>query len=95
MTGSSILAPGFGLSFTGNFGTVGGCMAADSFTFTGNAGGTIRGSIINYSNSQFSLSGNSAIVIDRSGTPTTPTGFVVPSTTKSNPDTYVESAGGF
>ena len=95
MPGSSILAPGFGLTFTGNFGTVGGCMAADSFSFTGNAGGTIRGSIINYSDSQFSLTGNSSIVIDRSGTPTVPPGFSLPSTTKANPDTYLESGGGF
>jgi hypothetical protein len=95
MPGSAILAPGFGLTFTGNFGTVGGCMAADSFTFTGNAGGTVRGGIINYSNSQFTLSGNSSIVIDRSGTPTTPPGFSLPSTTAASPDTYVESGGGF
>lgn len=95
MPGSSILAPGFGLTFTGNFGTVGGCMAADSFTFSGNAGGTIRGSVINYSNSQFTLTGNSSLVIDRSGTPTTPPGFVTPATTVANPDTYVESGGGF
>jgi hypothetical protein len=95
MPGSSILAPGFGLTFTGNFGTVGGCMAADSFSFTGNAGGTIRGGIINYSDSQFSLTGNSSIIVDRSGTPTTPPGFALPSTTKANPDTYLESGGGF
>ncbi len=96
MTGSSILAPGFGLSFTGNFGTVGGCMAADSFTFTGNAGGTICGGIINYSNAPFTLTGNSSIIINRSGTPATPPGFVVPSTVAPDPgNTYVESGGGF
>lgn len=78
MTGTSLLAPGFGVTFTGNFGSVGGCMAADAFTWTGNASGTIHGSIINYSDSAFTLTGNSRITIDRSGTPQTPPGFAVP-----------------
>ena len=90
MPGAFILAPGFGLSFTGNFGTVSGCMAADSFTFTGNAGGTIRGGIINYSDSRFKLTGNSSVIIDRDGTPSTPPGFVTSLTLVINPQSYAE-----
>ncbi len=78
MPGSSILAPGFGVSFTGNFGAVGGCMAADAFSWTGNANGTVHGPIINYSDSTFSLTGNSHITIDRSSSPQTPPGFATP-----------------
>lgn len=90
LPGSFILAPGFGLRFTGNFGTVGGCMAADSFAFTGNAGGTVHGGIINYSDSQFSLTGNSQITIDRDGTPTDPAGFHSTALFRAVPATYAE-----
>lgn len=75
MPGSFILAPGFGVTFTGNFGTVNGCMAADSFTFTGNAGGTVNGPIINYSDSDLSLTGNSSLTINRLNSPAVPPGF--------------------
>ncbi len=92
MPGAFILAPGFGLNFTGNFGTVSGCMAADSFTFTGNAGGTIRGGIINYSDSRFKLTGNSSVIIDRSGAPSTPPGFITSLTLVINANSYVEYA---
>ncbi|MCJ7544022.1 MAG: hypothetical protein MUP47_05555 [Phycisphaerae bacterium] len=78
MPGTSLLAPGFGVTFTGNFGSVGGCMAADAFTWTGNASGTIHGSIINYGDSAFTLTGNSRITIDRSGSPQIPPGFAIP-----------------
>ena len=90
MPGTSLLAPGFGVTFTGNFGSVGGCMAADAFTWTGNASGTIRGSIINYSDSAFTLTGNSRITIDRSGTPSVPPGFAVPQRLSPVASTYRE-----
>jgi hypothetical protein len=90
MTGSFLLAPGFGVEFTGNFGTVNGAMAADQFKFTGNAGGTVKGMIINYSDSSFILNGNSSIVIDKSTGNTTPPGIACPSTLQANADTYKE-----
>ena len=94
MPGAFILAPGFGLQFTGNFGTVSGCMAADCFQFTGNAGGTVRGGIINYSDSRFKLTGNSRVIIDRDGTPETPPGFTTSLLLEISPGTYVEYAVG-
>ncbi len=73
--GSMLLAPGFGVKFTGNFNTVNGTMAADQFKFTGNAGGTVAGSIICYSDSDFTLTGNSTMKIDRSQYGRVPPGF--------------------
>ena len=67
MTGSFLLAPGYAASFTGNFNTVNGCLVASKFSFTGNAGGTIQGGIVNLSDSSFTVSGNSPIIIDRNG----------------------------
>ena len=90
MPGSFLLAPGFGVEFTGNFGTVGGMMAADKFKFTGNAGGTVHGSIICYSDAELSLTGNSNLTFDRSSTPSTPPGFSLPDTLAPLPATYTE-----
>ncbi|RPI64128.1 MAG: hypothetical protein EHM48_01345 [Planctomycetaceae bacterium] len=90
LPGSFLLAPGFGVSFTGNFGTVNGAMAADSFSFTGNAGGRVNGPIINYSDSQFKLTGNAGLIIDRSKYSGTPPGFVVPAKLSADAGSYVE-----
>ncbi|HOF17846.1 MAG TPA: hypothetical protein PK082_02970, partial [Phycisphaerae bacterium] len=90
MPGSFLLAPGFGVEFTGNFGTVGGTMAADSYKFTGNAGGIVKGSVICYSDSDFKLTGNSSLTIDRSGNPETPPGFSLPPTFTMTVSTYQE-----
>ncbi len=88
--GSFLLAPGFGAEFSGNFGTINGTMAADEFKFSGNATGIVKGSIINYSDSEFRLTGNASITIDRSGTPEIPPGFSLPSTFTLAPDSYLE-----
>ncbi len=102
MPGSFLLAPGFGTEFTGNFGTVSGTMAADEFKFSGNAGGTIKGMLINYSDSEFKLTGNANIIIDRDadiersagtsseGTPAVPPGFTVAPTFQIVPSSYLE-----
>ncbi len=91
MPGSFLLAPGFGVQFTGNFGTVSGAMAAEKFTWTGNAGGIVRGTIISYSDAEFKLTGNSNIQIDRSSGMDAPPGFSSPSTLAPLPDTYEEN----
>lgn len=90
LPGAFILAPGFGLQFTGNFGTVSGAMAADEFKFAGNAGGVVHGPIINYSDSEFKLTGNSNLIIDRSDVPDIPPGFASPGKFEPNPNSYVE-----
>jgi Tfp pilus assembly protein PilX len=78
MPGSSLLAPGFGVTMTGNFGTVAGWIAADKFTFTGNVTGTIRGGIINYGDTQFLTTGNATLIFDRNDASNHPSGFTVP-----------------
>ncbi len=75
LTGSFLLAPGYGIKFTGNFGTVNGCMVASSFQFTGNAGGRIAGGIVNLRDSQFSMTGNAHLVIDKQNAAEHPAGL--------------------
>ena len=75
LTGSFLLAPGYDVSFTGNFNTVSGCMVASQFAFTGNAGGRIKGGVINLRDSAFLLGGNAALVIDRKDFPEDPAGL--------------------
>ena len=88
--GSFLLAPGFGAELSGNFGTINGTMAADEFKFSGNATGLVKGSIINYSDSEFRLTGNASITIDKSGTADIPPGFALPSRFALAPDSYLE-----
>ena len=90
MPGSFILAPGFGVEFTGNFGCINGTMAADKFKWTGNASGNVRGAIISYSDSEFKLTGNSRIIIDRLGTPDIPPGFACQVVITKVPESYIE-----
>ncbi len=75
MPGGAILAPGFGMKFTGNFGTVGGTLAAEQFTFVGNAGGVVKGAVLSYSDEPFKLTGNASLIIDRSEYDKVPPGF--------------------
>ena len=74
--GTFIMTPGFAISFTGNFSTLSGAIAGNGITFSGNAGGTINGSIINYSHQEMTLSGNSDLYFNRSGLDDIPAGFV-------------------
>jgi len=75
-TGTFIMAPGFDLEFGGNFGTVGGAIAANGVKFSGNAGGTINGSILNYGDKEMVLSGTGNLLFNSSGSGETPAGFV-------------------
>jgi len=74
-TGTFLMAPGFSVSFGGNFETLNGAIAANGIEFFGNAGGTINGSVINYSGNPMTLSGNSDLFFNRSGTTQMPAGF--------------------
>ncbi|MHC4719648.1 MAG: hypothetical protein ACYSYT_04140, partial [Planctomycetota bacterium] len=57
-TGTFLMAPGFSASFGGNFDTLNGAIAANGIEFFGDAGGTINGSVINYSDTPMTISGN-------------------------------------
>jgi Tfp pilus assembly protein PilX len=76
-TGTFLMAPGFSASFGGNFDTLNGAIAANGIEFFGDAGGTIDGSVINYSPNPMVLTGNNDLFFNRSGTVEVPAGFEV------------------
>lgn len=89
-TGTFLIAPGFNVSFGGNFGILNGVIAANGVGFHGNAGGTVLGSIINYSDNEMTLTGNSDLYFNRSGTAKVPAGFVPEIVLKYDPTSYSE-----
>jgi len=91
-TGTFILAPGFHLAFGGNFNTLSGAIAGNGIEFYGNAGGTVNGSIINYSDEEMALTGNSDLYFNRSGTSQVPAGFVPEIVLQYDPLSYSEIA---
>jgi len=89
-TGTFLMAPGFHLSFGGNFSTLNGAIAGNGIEFSGNAGGTIEGTVINYSDEPMTLSGNSDLYFDRSDTDKVPAGFVQDIILQYDPGSYSE-----
>jgi Tfp pilus assembly protein PilX len=89
-TGTFILAPGFKVGFGGSFTTLSGAIAANGIEFWGNAGGTINGSIVNYSNVQMTLQGNTDLYFNRSGLDQVPAGFVPELVLHYDPSSYAE-----
>ncbi len=74
-TGTFLMAPGFSLSFNGNFQTINGAIAANGIAFSGNAGGTINGSVLNYADTAMDLSGNNDLIFNRYADTEIPAGF--------------------
>ena len=75
LTGSFLLAPGFSVNFGGNFSTIGGVITGNGIAFSGNAGGTINGTVLNYSQDVMTLSGNSTIYFNLPQSEESPAGF--------------------
>jgi cytoskeletal protein CcmA (bactofilin family) len=90
LTGAFLLAPDFAVTFSGNFGTIGGSMIADSFNFSGNAGGTVNGSVVALKDTSLVLSGNSDIIIASTGTTNYPTGVSFGNDYVPVPGSYLE-----
>ncbi|MBN2128732.1 MAG: hypothetical protein JW741_04520 [Sedimentisphaerales bacterium] len=88
--GTFLIAPGFHVSFGGSFEAISGAIAANGIEFFGNAGGSINGSIINYSENDMVLSGNSDLYFNRSGLTEVPAGFVPEIILQYNPSAYSE-----
>ncbi|MHC4630375.1 MAG: PilX N-terminal domain-containing pilus assembly protein [Planctomycetota bacterium] len=88
--GSSILAPGFAASFQGNFSAIGGVMAVSGAEFSGNISATIKGTIINYSDSPTTIWGNATLNFDRSDDFQVPAGFNLLRALTYDPDSYSE-----
>jgi hypothetical protein len=88
--GSSIIAPGFAMTFSGNFSTLEGVIAVSGAYFTGNCQATIQGTIINYSESPMVVAGNAAMHFDRANSTKTPAGFDTHRVLYCNTSTYSE-----
>ncbi len=89
-TGTFILAPGFSLDFSGQANTMNGAIAGSGISFTGQAGGMINGSIINYSSDVMTLTGQTTLTFNRSGRDSNPSGFTSTPILKFNPGSYSE-----
>ena len=90
MTGSFLLAPGFATLFTGDFKTINGSILVSRLSMSGNAGGTILGTVVNLDDTLLSLAGSSEIVIASTGTSNYPTGVFFSSRYVPLADTYEE-----
>lgn len=88
--GTFIMAPGFHVGFGGSFSTLSGAIAANGIELWGNAGGTINGSIVNYSDAQMTLQGNTDLYFNRSGLDEVPAGFVPQLVLYYDPASYAE-----
>jgi hypothetical protein len=89
LQGSALLAPGFDVTLTGHSGVFGGAMVADSFTFTGGAGGDVRGTMIGMAARPFDLTGGGSITRRPSKVPI-PAGLLFVKTFRPVPETYLE-----
>jgi hypothetical protein len=88
LTGSTILAPGFDLSFGGQAASLGGTMVANSFSFQGNSGGNVIGTLIGLGELPLTMGGNPSF--SRTKPTTIPAGLIFTKTFQSVPDTYLE-----
>ncbi len=90
LTGTFIAAPGFDVTFAGQFTTINGTIAADKLTFSGQAEGTVQGSVIGLANDGVSIQGTVNISVDRSGEQGSDAGFKMPVTVTLDEKTYRE-----
>jgi len=90
--GSSIVAPGFAMSFQGNFSTLEGVVAVSGIHFSGNVAALIKGTIINYSDTPMIIEGNASMNFDRAGSTKVPAGFDTLRVLNYNPSYYEELA---
>jgi Tfp pilus assembly protein PilX len=88
--GTFLMAPGFAADFEGPFTTVSGAIAANGITFGGSAGGTIYGSLINYSPNVMDCGGRNDLYFNRSGLSEVPAGFVPETVLYYDPASYKE-----
>ena len=91
LTGSLVVAPGFDVSFAGHFSTISGTIAADKLSFSGQAEGTVMGSVVGLADYPTWISGTVNIVIDQSGQDSNDAGFTMPLCLEVDPKTYRES----
>jgi hypothetical protein len=90
LVGTSIVAPGFPVSFTGNFSAIDGVVAVSGATFSANASAQVRGTIINYSSEPTVVNGNISMNFDRAQSTKIPGGFDTLRVLEYQPATYAE-----
>jgi len=90
LTGTFLLAPNYYVAMTGNFGTVGGSLIAGQLSMSGNAGGTVQGSVIGMQDVPMTLNGSATINISSTGTSNSPSGVSFGAIFAPLPGTYLE-----
>lgn len=90
LTGAFLLAPDFAVTMSGDFGSVGGSIVSSKMTMSGNATGTVKGSVICLENNPMLISGSAAITIASTGTTNFPAGVFFDSNYVPLMDTYEE-----
>ena len=90
-TGTFLMAPGFNITMGGNFNTLNGSIACNGIRFFGNAGGTINGSILNYSDAPMLFFGSNNIFFDHSDSDDIPAGFTPDRELQFQPSSYIET----
>lgn len=90
LDGSFVVAPGFDVSFAGQFSTINGTIAADKLSFSGTAEGTVLGSVIGLANYPTTVYGTVDISFDRSGQDPGSAGLLPPKSLETVPRTYCE-----
>jgi hypothetical protein len=88
--GTFIMAPGFSVDFSGQSNVINGIMAVAGARFTGQAGGAINGSIVNYSDNPVILQGQGSLTFDRYSLSEVPAGFTPILTLSYGADSYSE-----
>ena len=89
-SGASIIAPGFGATFAGNFSALDGVMAVSGVHFAGNANALVKGTILSYSDTPVVVEGNATLTFDRLHTTKVPGGFDTHRVLDYNPSSYEE-----
>jgi len=89
--GSSLVAPGFYVTFSGNFSTLEGVVAVSGVHFAGNVNAQVKGTIINYSSSPTVIEGNATMNFDREGSTKIPAGFDLYRELNYEPSSYSEA----
>jgi hypothetical protein len=90
LTGSALLLPGFAATFSGNFNTINGSIIASQLSYSGTAGGIVKGSVINLRDSSLSMGGTADIIVESQGTSNYPAGVLFGSHYSPLPFTYEE-----
>jgi hypothetical protein len=75
LTGSFILAPGFTVDLTGNFGSVNGSIVGSKITVDGSASLIVKGTLINVDPNLLLVKGNGQVMIASTGTTNYPSGL--------------------